>query len=121
MALSAWRSGTSKANRHELVSLHPALLVSFPVSEVRSSKGSCDLLQLFPKEPFPVEISTGLFLISALQNPDWYHNWHRVWVAGQKPSEKSDNLESVIWLSENSFNIQGGDSRWNRKSSSHRS
>lgn len=119
MALSAWRSGTSQANQHELVSLHPGLLVSFPVSEARSSKGSYDLLQLFPKEPFPVEISTGLFLISALQNPDWYHNWHRLWVAGQKPSGKSDNLESVIWLSENSFNIQGGDSKWNRESSSH--
>jgi hypothetical protein len=110
----------SQASQQELVTLHPALLVSFPVSEVCSSKGSCDLPQLFPKEPFPVEISLGLFLISALQNPDWYSNWHRVWVAHKKPLGKSDNLVLVIWLSENTFNTQGGDIRWDRKSSSHR-
>lgn len=91
------------------------------MSEVGSSEGFCDLFQLFLKKktPFPIKISMDLFLISALQTPDWYRNWHKTWVAGKKPSGKSDNLALVIRPSENSFTIRGRDIRDNRKSPSH--
>lgn len=57
MGLSVLNLGESWENQDELVTLHPAPLVSFSTSEVGSSKGFCDLPQLFPNKAFPVKIS----------------------------------------------------------------
>lgn len=108
-AMSVKKLEKSQANQHELVTILPVSLVSFSIFEVGSSKGFCDLPQSFPKDPFPVEISRHLFLISTLLNPCWYRNCHSTWVTGKKTSGKSDNLVFFIWLSENAFSIRGRD------------